>query len=162
MGTNTPKLFCYCPKHRNKDAAGESSWGAEGRARGLTWEGRQNICPAPPKISLSCYWILHWVSQGWKGRKELSTGRDEEFPIRLQLFHILSFLVTRLQNICWIIFPFTVPSTPQPPSMDFTARGEQRCQETRLKQKVTASWSLQTWGFGEGVFFFFCLLIVVI
>lgn len=91
---------CYCPKCGSRGVAGESSRGAGGEERKV-----------PPNTSLPWWWTLHWVSQRWKGRRELSTGRAEEFLTQAQLFHLLSVLMTRLQNTWWIVFPFTFHPT---------------------------------------------------
>lgn len=45
------------------------------------------------------HWILVKPPVGHPGvRRELSTGRAEEFLTQSQPFHLLSFLMTKLQN----------------------------------------------------------------
>lgn len=127
--SQSPSGPCYCPKCRNEDAAEDTAEEQEGRKE--DWLGRRG------KISGAKYIIVirtnSTLSQRWKGRRELSTGRAGELWILTELFHLLRFLMAKLPNIWWNLFPFDSTASP-------SCRDKQWCQETRLKQKLHDSY----------------------
>lgn len=106
----SPSGPCYCPKCRNEDAAEDAAEGQEGRSEDWLWK-RGKISGAKYIIVIG---MNSTLSQRWKGRRELSTGRAGEFWVLTELFHLLRFPMTKLPNIWWALFPFTFHLTPQP------------------------------------------------